>query len=49
MTPAVEKAAIWLDRQVSDMSYGEASIRVIVHAGRLRIEKTVTIKEQIQE
>ena len=45
MTPAIESAALWLDRQVSDMNFGEAVIRVIVHAGKTRIEKTVTIKE----
>lgn len=46
MTTPIDSAARWLERQVSDMTYGEAVIRVIVHAGKIRIEKTVTVKEQ---
>lgn len=45
MTPTIERAALWLDRQISDMVFGEAAIRVTIHDGEVRqIERTVSEK-----
>jgi len=38
--------AAWLAKQIAGIKFGEASIRVVIHDGRTRVEKCVIVKEQ---
>jgi hypothetical protein len=47
VSETVDKAAAWLESQVRDLRFGEVTVKLVLHEGRVsRIEKTITEKEQ---
>ncbi|HRV29378.1 MAG TPA: hypothetical protein P5522_11415 [Spirochaetia bacterium] len=41
------RLASWLAEQAKAVQYGEISVKIVCHAATRRIEKSVTVKEQI--
>lgn len=47
MNAAVGNAVAWLEAQVRGLRFGEATIKLVIHEGRVsRVEKTISEKEQ---
>lgn len=49
MTHEIERAALWLENQIADMQYGEAAIRIVVHAGKARLERQVICRDNLND
>jgi hypothetical protein len=42
-----QKLAAWIQEQTKKIKYGEASIRVVIHAGKIKyFERNISLKDQ---
>lgn len=47
-TTDISALAAWMKQNTDAIKFGEVTTRIILHDGKARIEKTVVIKEQVE-